>query len=173
MYAVMKIYPVAGFTILEPPLQACGNTLNTFKTTTQTAGTHIIRSRLPYNLQGHIEHVQDRQSAEMGTLSIFKTTNQTETGTLSIFKTTNQTEMGTLNTFKTTNQTEMGTLTIFLLQFHQPVRTTMNNALGSIINEIPVGYIFDSHFIINQLIRNQWSETIHTNASECLCWREK
>jgi hypothetical protein len=89
----------------------------------------------------------------------------------------------------------------------------MDKALDSIISEIPVGCIFDSHFVINQLIRNHsdaylefagkfsgssitpamhghigqkidkhssvdqqgksWSENIHTNASECTCWRKK
>ena len=30
----------------------------------------------------------------------------------------------------------------------------MDKAISSIIDEIPVGSIFDSHFVINQLIRN-------------------
>jgi len=89
----------------------------------------------------------------------------------------------------------------------------IDKAIDSIIGEISVGCIFDSHFVINQLIREHsdaylefakgfsgssitsvmhghigqkidklsnaekhgksWSENIHTNASECTCWRKK
>jgi len=96
----------------------------------------------------------------------------------------------------------------------QKVTQNMQEAIKKILDNIPPKHIFDSHFVINQLIKNHsdiylqyankftdtnkitlsmhgqigqiidrfnsieqledksWSENIHSNASECTCWRK-
>ncbi|MDP8204996.1 MAG: hypothetical protein P9L95_10745 [Candidatus Tenebribacter mawsonii] len=37
----------------------------------------------------------------------------------------------------------------------------MNNAVSQIIGQIPVGYVFDAHFVISQLIKHYSDVYIH------------